>query len=333
MPQLTFLPWLRVDDQEKFGQVTLIPKGAALGELKGHDREYADAMCAAYVELHANKEGLYDQVPVTFVRYKDAPLTTTLSDTNFEAIARALRVLGAVAQEVRGFGFTPANAFVPIGQLYQDQGFSLAIFSGRVRSGGLDMRKVRFSRPAFIPTNTRLDVGEKALRTAAQDLLGVDNPTRRQLALLRAMEWSFWANIDTDEQNSFVRFVLLLTAFESVLDRRSTALGFAYALHERLATMDDAITARVIDGHEHTLNEQGWWAYSFYKFRSDTVHGQPLPAGALYNGHSHFYLASIAFRVVVRQELSDLGLLNNPLGIFGADLFLELLRKGPEADQ
>ena len=54
---MTFLPWLRVDEPEKFGLCTLVPKNVGLSELKGHDRAYADATCAAYIELHTDADG------------------------------------------------------------------------------------------------------------------------------------------------------------------------------------------------------------------------------------------------------------------------------------
>src|SRR5712692_3062600 len=98
MPQLTFLPWLRVEVQEQFGVLTLVPKELGLGELKGHDRAYADAMCAAYVELHADKDGKHLPVTLTFVRYKNEPLTAEITNEHFNEVVEQLRVLGALAQ-------------------------------------------------------------------------------------------------------------------------------------------------------------------------------------------------------------------------------------------
>ena len=91
---------------------------------------------------------------------------------------------------------------------------------------------------------------------------------------------------------------------------------------------------RDIQGVTLTLNEQGWWAYAFYAFRSDTIHGQALADAAyVYNGRSHFDLASTAFRILVRQRLQKMELLAMPLGIVGLSLFLEQLHKPPEEDE
>jgi hypothetical protein len=331
MPQLTFLPWLRVEEPATFGALTLVPKEAALEGLAGHDRAFADAMCAAYVELHADKKGEHAQASVSFLRYKDKVLTAELTNEEFNEAARQLRVLGAVAQAPTQFQRAPSNCFVPIGQRYQDGSFGLAIVSGKLTSAGLDIRRARFSRPTFVSTNAKLDITENALRVATDKLVQTIEPTKRQRVLIRALEWYFWAHVDDDEQNSFVPFVLLQTAFDTLTDERSSKLAFAHTIAKRLATPDDVTLKKTIEGKQEELNEQGWWAHSFYTFRSETVHGKELaPGAAVYNSRSHFDLGSIAFRILVRQELLKMELLDSPLGIVGTSLFLDMLRKAPD---
>jgi hypothetical protein len=335
MPQLTFLPWLKVNAPERFGPVQLLPKQTGLEMLAGHDRAYADAMCAAYVEAHADKAGVYPQAPISFVTYRDQPLTTELAPLEFWDVGRALRLLGAVAQEPMQLGRSPSNCFVPIGQRYASGSFSLAIMSGKLESGGLDIQRARFTRPTYISMTAHLAIGEASLRASVEKLLDLPAPTKKQQALIRGIEWFFWANLDDDEQNSFVPFVLLLTAFESVLDLgHSSKVGFAKEMAKHLATPDDVLTTKVVAGHTLTLNEQGWWAYAFYAFRSDTVHGQALASAAyVYNGRSHFDLASRSFRILVRQSLLKMGLLALPLGIVGLALFVEQLHNPPTDDE
>jgi len=331
MPQLTFLPWLRVDRPETFGALTLLPKETGLGELAGHDRAFADAMCAAYVELHADRSGQHPSAPVTFLRHADRVLAAELTDDEFIGVARQLRVLGALAQAPTQFQRAPSNCFVPIGQRYQEGSFGIAIMSGKLTSGGLDIRKAWFTRPTFISSKAELDIAEAALRVAADELVRIDEPTKRQRMLVRALEWYFWANVDDDEQNSYVPFVLLQTAFDTLTDNRSSKMAFANAIARRLATPDDLMVTKTIDGQPVVLNEQGWWAHTFYAFRSETVHGKELkPGAALYNGRSHFDLGSVAFRILVRQELQKMELLESPLGIVGTSLFVDMLREPPD---
>ena len=332
MPQFTFLPWLLVEQEEQFGACTLMPTEAALADLAGHDRAYADATRAAYVELHAKKDNVHELAPLTFIRHRQKAVTAELADAEFNEVARHLRVLGAVAQTPTQFQRAPSNCFVPIGQRYQQDSFSLAIVSGKLTSGGLDIRRVRFARPAFISKNAKLDIAEKPTRAAADTLVRIEAPTRRQRMLMRAMEWYFWAHVDDDEQNSYVPFVLLQAAFDALTDERSSKMAFAHAIAKRLATPDDVVVTRTIEGKQVQLNEQGWWAHSFYGLRSETVHGKEVSAEAtLYNGRSHFELGSLALRILVRQELLKMDLLDVPLGIVGENVFIDMLREPPEA--
>lgn len=332
MPQLTFIPWLRVDAEERFGPVTLLPKDAGLGQLDGHDRAYTAAMCAAYRELHANKDGEHPEAPITFIRYRDEPLTAMLTDAQFSDVGRALRVLGAVAQPSSQGDFVPANAFVPYAQRYVEGSFSLALAAGRVLSGGLDVRKARFHRPPAIPARARLAIRLKTLRDSAERLVLMADPGADGWRILRSLEWYFWAHLDHDEQNPYVPFVLLVTAFESALNlERSTARGFAKAVGERLATPEDVAKTKQVGQDEVTMNEQGWWALEFYRLRSDAVHGtQVAPDAHLFNGRSHFELGEHAFGILMQQELHGLGLLDLPLGALGRAALIELLRSVPE---
>lgn len=326
MPQLTFLPWLRIEQEEQFGACTLLPKETVLAELAGHDRAYADAMCAAYVEPTANKENVHELAQLTFIRYREKSLTTELTNAEFNEVARHLRVLGAVAQTPTQLQRAPSNCFVPIGQHYQQGSFGLAIVSGKLTSGGLDIRRARFTRPTFISKNAKLDITEKPTRIAADKLVRIEDPTRRQRMLARAMEWYFWAHVDDDEQNSYVPFVLLQAAFDALTDERSSKMAFAHAIAKRLATPDDVVITKTIEGKQVQLNEQGWWAHSFYGLRSETVHGKDVPPEAtVYNGRSHFDLGSLAFRILVRQELLKMELLDVPL--VGENVFIDMLRE------
>jgi hypothetical protein len=304
-----------------------------LESLAGHNRAYADAMCAAYLELHAEVGGEHATAPISFVRFKERPLTAELTDDEFSQVALELRVLGAVAQTPTQMQRAPSNCFVPIGQRYQDGSFGLAIVSGKLTSGGLDIRRARFARPTFVSRNARLDIAEVAMRVAADRLMHLEQPTRRHRMVIRALEWFFWAHVDDDEQNSVVPFVLLQTAFDSLTDERTSKTAFAHAIARRLATPDDVVVKRSIEGKPVELSEQGWWAHAFYSFRSETVHGKEVaPDAYLYNGRSHFDLGNVAFRILARQELLRMELLDAPLGIVGADLLLDMLRTPTDQD-
>ncbi len=327
MPQLTFLPWLKVRQRETFAGVTLLPLAEGLDELRGHDRAFAEAMIAAHVGVSRRADGAAEPAAMTFVRYEKYPLTHELGD-DYAVVARTLRVLGAIAQEPASMFLQPSNAFAPVAQLYKDDGFAIAISSGRVLSGGHDIRCVQFTRPTFIPATAEFRISDTRLRAACEQLLKADPQTRAHEALTRALEWFFWANIETDEQNSFVPFVLMLTAFEALLDRdRSSALGFAYAMADALKTPDDVLSTKTINGRDQTLNQQGWWAYEFYRLRSETVHGAEVHwSRQAYGGHAHAELAAIAFRILLRQKLVHLELELPMLSGIGRALLLEKLR-------
>lgn len=313
MSMLLFMPWCRIDRRYTVDRLQILPLDH-LQEIEGlHDAD--QVRVKAVMAMYKTIEGRpVDKAAI--VRYDDRSPIDELPQDDIENVFE-LASLACFS------GLALRNYFDPLGPYCNSDCF---ILYGQ-----------RFETTEFAALTTRRREG-KHMSVWSVDRLWITVPIHCQLvrevkldnSLLVALPkqraedpvtWVRWqnaiscfnqANTDGESVRFQVEWVLLVSAFQHLMNAESKAKDVAVKFSESVVPSEELLVRdaarRSKDWTDDGKSIRYEWMREFYRIRGDFAHGKlDLSQPAVWNPIEHLVLASIAFPLLVRSLLRNSG--------------------------
>lgn len=281
--QVTFLPWLGLEQAITIGPITFWP-------YKKHaDSKIKDKNILEYLNNYFNSFINHDGTPVesiTICTYNDDHFKV-LSEQEVQDMRYALDALffsyitGCVKRSVENnnksvFVHPSLNAFQLSFQKFRPESNDINVSSGQVFSTGWKIGEVKFSKPWNVggiygdPDKDLITGFDKTFSKA----FSVSDKER----LKRSLEWFRMSMVEDISESS--KIVMIMTGLETFLkipqDVKEKKACFADYIESKIATSEFIKSKRVENSTEYERSLASWWAWDFYKLRNIIVHGDSV---------------------------------------------------------
>lgn len=314
MSTLLFMPWCPIDKPYDLGAVELIPfvRDTAFAGVDEVNLRNLNSILATYKSLQA------ESVPrLAVVRYKGRSAIADLSDGEIN-VAYDLATLAAFAGlAARDFldpiGFyCNADCFAMYVQKFDNADFTA--LTTRRRAGkqiaAWPLDRMSMTVPVHCHDLQRVTVNENVLSALLE-----------YRSLANVNEWSRWqssiscfnqANTDSEGIQIQTEWVLLCGAIQHLLGAGSKDKAVATAFDSAIVPSQEILvrdaTRRLPSWLDDTKSLRYAWMKEFYGVRGDFAHGKVnTQRPTAWRPHEHVVLASIAFPLVAKVLLSELG--------------------------
>jgi len=304
--QISFLPWLRIDEEISIGPVKFISyeKFKKLNDFPQTIYDWLDKYFSRYhcVDL----EGNLIKMPTEFITIcyvkepdlrprdrEDRELIWNVTKALYFAfvcndllnLSKSGEIENAQIFELFFQNFDPDNNFIAFG------------------NSSITFRdSVSFLKPPslhFFNNITFNNFDQDTLK--AFDLLIKSNDNKLKNRIFRSLQWFWLCHIWRDYFSDLIKIVMMATAFEILLNfpnRASKKKFFADKLNEKISTSEFKKKKRRINKKEYSYFLAGWWGWDFYHLRNKIVHGDKIDEGEL---------------IYIEKEPDENGYWHNPL--------------------
>jgi hypothetical protein len=283
MPEIHFLPWVRIDNEFSLGPVAFAPWSSVRERLSTEAASYLDRYFTRYVQNDG--QPMYN---VTVCYLEEDPLAE-IGDSGRESIIRSVDVLtfgaitdqlgGALRRDNGGFGVSNSERFQLVTQRLQGFGEYVTVVSGGMRhTWGIN--DIHFCIPWSVGSNF-YHIDHKYLVPLA-DI--IHDPTGSGQSLTTAFEWFRYAHTGSDEVSESSRVVMMTTVFEILFapeEGHAKRGQICRALHDITSCRGLRSEDVTIDKTTTQMAAPAAWFNSFYQLRSAIVHGDRIAKSEL----------------------------------------------------
>jgi len=312
---LAFFPWVYSDELIEIGPLRLIPwrRNEVPADLPSAKLADIDAVLNAYSDRpdHA--------IPrATLLEYGD----WKLGDNPTEFVSKLFQIrqligFSALASRrlfCRGQGYCGYDSYILIVQKYQQEEPGTFAFTTRRRDGPTNQLwssdEYAFHRPHHVNNNSRIGVEHRLLQAL---LLAAQLPDY----ILHAINEFNLANTDSPDVPEHIEIVMMKSAFERLFQiserrddfcRKLKAVVGSPTSKSRLDTENASLWREKRPGSERLIE---CWAKEFCDIRGAAAHGSKKGGVSRFVWTEFYHLAfsAILFPLLVKRELSELGLL------------------------
>lgn len=314
MSMLLFMPWCPIDQRFEIGDVEIIPfeRDAAIGGLDDDGTRRVNQILASYKTIEGNP------VPrAALVYHRNKSVIDDLANDEIDLSYDLVTLACFSALSGREY-------FNPIGQYCNSESFTMYVqkFEGadftalttRRRDGsvlnawpldGIAINVPLHCHPIHhVSIDSNLIAGLFDQRAAADDA-----------------EWGRWqnaissfnqANTDSEFFRYQVEWVLLCNAFEQFLNAQSNAVDVATRFANEVIPTNQVFVRgarrRSQQWRDENQSVRYEWMREFYRVRGAFAHGRLDPQQPMvWNPREHLILAVIAFALLVKARLAQLG--------------------------
>jgi hypothetical protein len=341
MSMLAFFPWYHTEESFQAGEYHFLryvreeePVGSATKLQK-----QLDGVRRPYRVTRAEPIG-----HATLVQIDGKELTTDLSEDEVSGLfvlAELLAFAGLASREFFHWNYWNRDNFHLVVQAFRSPVRGVAV-SSRRRDGQATSYLTGGSYRVFLPSHVHLPVRME---------LDVDLLT----ALLAARDSSLWpqllegitnfnlANTDSDVVRPEVEAVLMIGAFERVLDctrgreeelaeRLESSFSPAVPLTPRDCSREST-NRRVTEDFSKRGSVRDGWIRDFFRLRGNLAHGRIQPKySSIWSLHEHLLLGAYLLPLLVKQVLAREGYLSVTPGLLASlDVFEQLACESPFA--
>ncbi|RIK05405.1 MAG: hypothetical protein DCC49_12460 [Acidobacteria bacterium] len=307
------LPWMVAAKKYVAGEIELLP----IANLETDHDELDDAELAAVRNVMSSYRTLQG-APVpgcTLVQFSGRSALEDLTDEELDT-ARTMVELACFASLSR-------RAF--FGSLDYANATRFTFYQQRLGSGGFVTLapRVREGRALHAQSTTGLAISEP-IQVAVKGRIRIDEPLWIALCDLRSgfpEPYRRWhdailgfnaANTDSDDIGPEAEWVLMAGSFQRLLEAQSKADDLADAFDRALTPAENVACAqsarRPNCKGDDSRNLRWAWMHEFYRLRNEYAHGKRNSAqNQAWNQQEHLILAAIAFPLVAKVKLQELG--------------------------
>jgi len=312
-PTLAILPWCRLKDDIKLGQVVFVDWQLGVGASRDLfvENDKLETVMSSYVDVHGQP---IDRA--TIAMHKDAKTDGSISAKEIQEIGVAAQLLAfaAIAQNkyfpLIGQGTNSTCFRVIYQRIAEDNGIAISIShrcTGGILDGGWKHGDVHFTLPLQCQYVGEVNPAGEFVKALAYILNTNSSMATRLLRVIRLFTYAY-----TDD--SYIpaeqEVIMLMMAFEGLFRNCQGRNDLAC----KVSTLLDEYGMITIGEANRKINKAKglspgmWlhraWMYECYQLRNDYVHGNP-PKSLTWSEYEHLVFASWLFPYLVKLLLSS----------------------------